>query len=76
MFHNFDFVTLNEPLSGADVPVGATGIVFRVFDWPNPPVYDIELRDENHTFLGIFRVWGDDALVLKRSIRDELKGPR
>ena len=74
MFHNLDFVTLKKPLPGTDVPVGATGIIFRVFDWSNPPVYDIEFQDEIHKFLGTVRVWGDDALVLKRSIRDELKG--
>ena len=74
MFHNFDFVTLKKPLAGADVPVGATGVIFRVFDWSNPPVYDIDFQDENHKSLGIVRVWGDDHLVLKRSIRDELKG--
>ena len=74
MFNNFDFVTLKKPLPGADVPVGATGVIFQVFDWSEPPVYDIDFQGENHKSLGVFRVWGDDALVLKRSIRDELKG--
>ena len=76
MFHNFDLVILKTPLPGADVPTGATGIVFRVFDWSSPPVYDIEFQDENRKSLGVFRVWGDDALVLKRSIGDELEGLR
>lgn len=73
MFHNFDFVTLKKPLPGAYVPVGATGTVFRVFDWSNPPVYDIHFYDENHESLGVFRVWGDEALVLKLSPWQQLK---
>jgi hypothetical protein len=73
MFHHFDFVTLTKPLPGADVPVGATGTIFRVFDWLNPPVYDIHFHDENHDW-GVFRVWGDAALALKLSLWQKLKG--
>jgi|KBSMisStaDraftv2_1062788.scaffolds.fasta_scaffold38097_4 hypothetical protein len=74
MFHNFDLVTLEKPLPGADVPVGAEGTVIRVFGWMNPIVYDVVFHDENHKSLGAFHVWGDEALAVKRSLLQEMKG--
>jgi hypothetical protein len=65
MFHNFDLVTLEKPLPGADVPVGAEGTVIRVFGWMNPIVYDVVFHDENHKSL---------ALAVKRSLLQEMKG--
>jgi hypothetical protein len=72
MFHKFDVVTVKEPLPGVDVPVGTTGTVIRVFDWTSPPAYHIHFRDWNRG--EAFLVRGDDALVLERSIWQELKG--
>ena len=72
MFHDFDTVTLAKPLPGVDVPVGATGTVIRVFHWTNPAAYHV-LFDDWHQEEA-FLVRGDDALVLKRSIWQELKG--
>ena len=72
MFHHFDLVTLKKRLPGVDVPVGAEGTVIRVFDWMNPIVYDVSFHDADHKPLGAFHVWGDEAILLKRSIRDEL----
>jgi hypothetical protein len=63
MFHNFDVVTVKKPLPGIDMPVGATGTVFRVFHWTNPPAYHICFHDWNHE--EAFLVRGDDALELK-----------
>ena len=67
MFHSFDVVTLKKPLPGVDVPVGAEGIIIRVFDWLNPIVYDVVFHEANHKSLGAFHVWGDEALALKFS---------
>jgi len=72
MFHTFDEVTIKEPLPGVDVPVGTTGTVMRVFDWTDPPAYHIHFHDWNRG--EAFLVRGDNALVLKRSIWQELKG--
>ena len=74
MFHYFDLVTLKKPLPGAEVPVGAEGTIIRVFGWMNPIVYDVVFHDANHKSLGALHVWGDEALVLKRSLLQELKG--
>jgi len=74
MFHHFDTVTVAKPLPGVDVPVGATGTVIRVFDWVNPTAYHVSFYGVNHESLGAFRVCGDDALVLKLSIWQQLKG--
>jgi hypothetical protein len=74
MFQNFDLVTLKKALPEADVPVGAEGTVIRVFGWMNPIVYDVLFHDANHKSLGAYHVWGDEALALKRSPAQELKG--
>ena len=72
MFHHFDVVALTKPLPGVDVPVGAIGTVIRVFGWTNPPSYHIHFDDWNRG--EAFLVRGDDALALKRSIWQGLKG--
>jgi hypothetical protein len=72
MFHNFDVVALKKPLPGFDVPVGAAGTVIRVFDWTTPPAYHIHFHDWNQE--EAFLVRGDDALELKISIWEQLKG--
>ncbi len=74
MFHKFDVVTLTKPLPGADVPLGAEGTVIRVFHWMNPIVYDVIFHDANHESLGAFHVWGHEALALKVSFGEQLKG--
>ena len=72
MFHHFDEVTLKKALPGVDVPVGITGTIIRVFDWTNPPAYHIHFHDwsKGEAFL----VRGDDALQLKDSPWEPLKG--
>ena len=72
MFHHLDIVTVAKPLPGVDVPVGTTGTVIRVFGWTNPPSYHIHFHDWNRE--EAFLVRGDDALVLQRSIWQDLKG--
>jgi hypothetical protein len=74
MFHHFDLVALAKPVAGVDVPVGATGTVIRVFGWVNPTVYHVAFYDMSQEALGAFRVCGDDALVLKHSVWQQLKG--
>jgi hypothetical protein len=71
LFH-FDVVTLQKSLPGVDVPVGTEGTIIRVFGWMNPIVYDVIFHDANHKSLGAFHVYGDDALVVKISMRDRL----
>jgi hypothetical protein len=56
------------------VPVGTEGTIIRIFDWMNPIVYDVIFHDADHKSLGAFHVYGDEALALRRSIWQELKG--
>ena len=72
MLHQFDVVTVKKPLPGLDVPVGTEGTVIRVFDWTNPPAYHINFP--NWVRGEAFLVRGDDALELKTSIWQQLKG--
>jgi hypothetical protein len=73
MLHKFDVVTVKKPLPGVDVLVGTTGTVIRVFDWTTPPSYHIHFHDPSQRGWA-FLVRGDDALELKVSIWQQLKG--
>ena len=75
MFHHHDVVTLKNALPGVDVPLGTEGTIIRIFGWMNPIVYDVVFYDANNKkSFGAFHVWGDEALALKRSPLQELKG--
>jgi hypothetical protein len=73
MFHHFDVVILKKLLPGVDVQVGATGTVLRGFDWTDPPSYHIHFDDPNQRGWS-FLVRGGDALGLKSSVWEQLKG--
>jgi len=73
MFHHFDVVVLKKPLPGIDVPVGTTGTVVRVFGWTDPPSYHVHFDDPSQKGWS-FLVREDDALELKVSIWEQLKG--
>ncbi|MGA2857085.1 MAG: hypothetical protein ABSE40_09455 [Candidatus Sulfotelmatobacter sp.] len=74
MFWEGDTVVLKKPVPGMPVPVGAEGLVFGVFGFSRPPAYDVDFFDENHESLGQFRIFGDENLSLKTSIKDQLEG--
>jgi hypothetical protein len=74
MFCEGDVVVLKKPLPGTHVPVGAEGIVFRVFGWHNPPACDVDFYDQDHKGLELCRVFGDEHLDIKTSIKDQLEG--
>jgi len=74
MFWEGDTVVLKNPVSGVPVPVGSEGTVFRVFSFSKPPAYDVDFSDHSGNSLGAFRVFGDENLSLKISIRDQLDG--
>ena len=69
MFWEGDTVVLKNPV--APVLVGSEGTVFRVFGFAKPPAYDVDFFDETHKSLGAFRVFGDENLSLKMSIREQ-----
>jgi len=73
MLHHFDIVVLKKPLSGIDVPVGTRGTVVRVFNWTNSPSYRVHFDDPSQRGWS-FLVRGDDALELKDSRWEQLKG--
>jgi hypothetical protein len=74
MFRTGDTVVLKKPLPGAQVLVGAEGVVFRVFGWHNPPACDVDFYDQDRKCHELCRVFGNEYLDLKTSIMDQLEG--
>lgn len=74
MFWEGDTVVLEKSVPGVPVPAGTQGTVIAVFGFSKPPAYDVDFFHEDQKALGLFRVFGDETLSLKISVKDQLEG--
>lgn len=61
-FVEYDSVRLKEAVSPL-APAGTTGAIMLVYD-ANPPVYEVELFDDQSESLGTFTIPGSNLLPL------------